>query len=254
MFRLFLACLVFFVPTLAEARIVNVESAASRKAEEGLSAELEGALLWATGNTEVTQASGAIGLLFLDGPHRLFFSGSAAYGIERGNTYVNNVFEHLRYRHRVAGPLSGEAFVQHEFDEFRRLQFRALFGAGPRLEFLFAEAGEIALGTAWMLEVERFSDDGAPDAGQEEVNQRWSNYLAVAAEITEGIDLAHTFYAQPRFDDFADFRLLSESAAVLGVKDWLAVKITFTAAYDSRPPAEVEKLDTTYTTSLVFRL
>lgn len=248
-----ITCFVLLLPALAEARIVNVESAASRDAEEGLSAELAGSLLWATGNTDLTQASGTFGLLYLKGPHRLFFSGRAVYGLDEGETYVSNVFEHLRYRHRLTDLLSGETFVQHEYDEFRRLQFRALFGVGPRAELLF-RGWEVAVGSAWMLEVERFSDDGAPDAGQEEVNHRWSSYLAAGGEITEGIDLSHTFYVQPRFDDFSDHRLLSESAAVLEVKDWLAVRLSFVAAYDSSPPDEVDSLDTTFNTSLLFRL
>lgn len=248
-----IACFVLLLPALAEARIVNVQSAAYRKAEEGFTTELGGSLLWASGNTEVAQASASLGLLFLKGPHRLFFSGRATYGLENGDTYVNNFFEHLRYRRQLVGPLSGEAFVQHEYDEFRRLGFRALFGIGPRVEFVFRD-WELSVGSAWMLELERLSDDGALDAGDEERNHRWSNYLTVGGELTEGIALLQTLYVQPRLDEFSDHRLLSESAAVLDVKNWLAVKLSFVAAYDSRPPAEVESLDTTFTTSLLFRL
>lgn len=251
--RIWILFFVFLLPTPSQARIVNVESAASRDAQEGISAELSGALLWSTGNTDVAQASGSIGLLYLDGPHRIFLSARAAYGLDKGETYVNNHFEHLRYRHRLGSLFSGEAFVQHEFDEFRRLQFRGLLGLGPRVELVFAEGWELALGTAWMLEIERISDDGAPDAGERERNYRWSNYLAMGGEIIEGIALTHTLYVQPRFDDFSDHRLLSESAAILGVKEWLAVRLAFTAAYDSRPPAEVDSLDTLFNTSLVFR-
>lgn len=254
MVRIFLVCLVFLLPAVASARIVNVQSAASREAEEGLSAEVAGSLLWATGNTNVTQLTGTVGLLYLTGPHRIFFSGRVARGIEEGNTYINNLFEHLRYRHRLTNLFSAETFLQHEYDEFRRLQFRGLFGLGPRIEFDPSKDWEISVGSAWMLEFQRFSSDGAIDGGEEELNQRWSNYLTVGGEITEGISLLHTFYYQPRFDDFSDHRMLSESAAVLEVKSWLAVQIAFTAAYDSSPPAEVEKLDTTYTTSLLFRL
>lgn len=249
--------LCFFVllllPMAAQARIINVESAASRKVDEGFSAEFSGALRWSTGNTNISRGSATAGLLFLDGPHRIFFSGRAAYGYENGEVSVNEFFEHLRYRHRLTELFSAETFVQHEYDEFRRLQFRALFGLGPRIEFVFRDF-EIAVGTAWMLEVERFSDDGASDAGEEEINHRWSSYLSTGGELAEGIALTHTFYVQPRFDDFSDHRLLSESAAVLDVREWLAVKFAFTAAYDSRPPATVESLDTNFVTSLLFRI
>jgi len=249
-----IVCLTLLLPVVAEARIVNVQSAASRKAEEGLSAELAGTLLWTTGNTNVLQTSARADVLYLDGPHRTFFTGRIVRAVEDGDTSINSLFEHLRYRRRFVGPLSGETFLQHEYDEFRRLALRALFGLGPRIEFRLVYDWEIAVGSAWMLEFECFRDDGAPDAGEEELNQRWSNYLTVGGEITEGIALSHTFYFQPRFDDFGDHRLLSETAAVLDVKTWLAVKLAFVTAYDSRPPAEVRRLDTSFTTSLLLRM
>lgn len=249
-----IACLALLFPLAAEARIVNVQSAASRKAEEGLTTEVGGSLLWSTGNTDEAQVSAVLDVLYLTGPHRIFFTARGRRGIEEGKTFANNVFEHLRYRRALSGLFSGEAFLQHEYDEFRRLQFRALFGLGPRLEFVLSENWELALGSAAMLELERLSNDDAIDAGRRERNLRWSNYLAAGGEPTEGIALLHTVYVQPRFDDFSDLRVLSESAAVLDVKRWLAVKLAFTAAYDSRPPADVERLDTNFTTSLVFRL
>lgn len=78
--------------------------------------------------------------------------------------------------------------------------------------------------------------------------------VAAAVEPTSGIGLTHTAYYQPRFDDFGDYRILGETAAVLDVKKRLAVKLAFSAIYDSRPADDVEKLDTTITTSLLFRI
>jgi len=243
------------LPAAAQAaRIVNVQPAASRGAADGLSGEISGQLNWSTGNTEVTQVSAGAAALYLHGQHRLYFAGRAAYGIDDGEAFVNNVFEHLRYRYRWTTAFGAESFVQHEFDEFRRLQLRALWGVGPRFDVPVPQPFELAFGTAWMLEYERVSDDAETDAGAEQLDQRWSSYLYLSATATPGIQLTHTAYVQPRFDDFGDWRLLSESAAVLDVKKWLAVKIAFTLAYDSRPPADVKKQDTAFGTSLLFRL
>src|SRR5690606_19726059 len=160
----------------------------------------------------------------------------------------------FRYRYRLESWLSGESFVQHEYDEFRRLQLRALFGLGPRFDLPLPPGNTVAVGTAWMLEYERISDDGLPDAGDEQLNHRWSSYIAAGATLTEGISILHTTYWQPKFDDFADYRFLSETSAVLDVKEWLAVQFSFVAAYDSRPPADVEELDTNLGTALIFRI
>jgi len=248
--------LVALLPASAAAtgRIVNVQAAASRDAEEGLSGELGASLRWATGNTDLTQASGSAAALYLTGPHRFFLTARAVYGIEDGETSVNNTFEHLRYRRRFEDWLSGESFVQHEYDEFRRLQLRALFGLGPRFDLPLPPGHTAAVGSAWMLEYERISDDGLPDAGDQQLNHRWSNYVAVGAAVVEGISALHTNYWQPKFDDFADYRFLSETSVVLDVKEWLAVQISFVATYDSRPPADVDTLDTNLGTSLLFRI
>lgn len=256
MFRLaFVVLLVLVLPLAAEgARIVNVQRAASRDAEEGWSGELTGSVQWRTGNTDLTRVAAGLSTLYLTGPHRFFLSGSATYAVESDETSVNNTFEHLRYRHRLFDWLSGEAFVQHEYDEFRRLLVRALAGLGPRLDLPLPPGYTAALGSAWMYEYERLTRDGLPDAGRIERNHRWSNYLAGAAILTEGISVDHTFYVQPRFADFSDYRLLSETAIVLDVKKWLAVRLSFVAAYDARPPADVEKLDTDFGTSLLFRI
>ncbi len=255
MIRPLVAAVLALLPLSAgAARIVNVQPAASRGATEGISGEVTGLLNWTTGNTEVTQVSAGAGALYLTGKHRIYFAGRASYGLENDETFVNSVFEHVRYRYRWLPTLGTETFVQHEYDEFRRLQLRALWGVGPRFDLPVPKAFELAIGTAWMLEFERFTEGTEADAGEEELNQRWSSYVYGSATLDEGIQITHTTYAQPKFDDFGDYRLLSESAAVLDVKTWLAVKLAFTLAYDSRPPQDVEKRDTSFTTSLVFRL
>ncbi|WP_373046667.1 DUF481 domain-containing protein [Vulgatibacter sp.] len=255
MIRTALAALVLLLPLAAPAaRIVNVQPAASKGAVEGISGEISGLLNWTTGNTEVTQISGAAAGLYLTGRHRIYLTARASYGLDDEEAFINNLFEHLRYRYRLLPWLSPETFVQHEYDEFRRLQLRALFGLGPRFDLPLPRGYEVAIGTAWMLEYERFTEGDEVDAGEEELNQRWSSYVFASAIPTDGIALTHTTYVQPKFDEFDDYRLLSETAAILDVKTWLAVKLAFTSAYDSEPPDGVEKLDTSFTTSLLFRL
>lgn len=149
MIRRLLALLILRSPLHAAAgRIVNVQSAASREAKEGLSGELSGLLNWTSGNTEVTQVSAGLAPLYLDGLHRLFLSAKATYGLDQGSAYINNTFKHLRYRYRLGPWLSPETFVQHEYDEFRRLSVRMLYGVGPRFEVPMPEGLELAFGSA----------------------------------------------------------------------------------------------------------
>ena len=66
------------------------------------------------------------------------------------------------------------------------------------------------------------------------------------AVITVGggrVVLAHTVYAQPRFDDFSDVRWLHDSTLALTVTRYLSVRFSATVTLDTRPPEGVKPLD-----------
>lgn len=255
MYRLSLVVPLLLLPLPSfAARIVNVQPAASRGGTDGLSGEVSGSLRWTTGNTEVTELIGTAGVLWIDGANRIYFAGRSNYSLDDGEAFINQTFEHLRYRRRFQSWLSGESFVQHEYDEFRRLSLRALLGVGPRFDLPVPPELELAFGTAPMLEYERYTTGPESDSGEELLHVRWSNYVYASVALDKAISATHTTYLQPRFDDFSDYRLLSETSLAVQGNAWLGVKLSFVLAYDSRPPDEVEKRDTALTTALVFRI
>jgi len=58
-------------------------------------------------------------------------------------------------------------------------------------------------------------------------------------------------YAQPRFDDFGDVRMLGDSSLSLTVSKHLAVRFSVTLMLDSRPPAGVLPIDSDVKSTLV---
>ena len=70
----------------------------------------------------------------------------------------------------------------------------------------------------------------------------------------ERIRVQSTTFAQPRWDDFRDYRLLSENALVVKGNDWLSVRFSARFAHDSRPPEGVEKMDSAVESALVLTL
>src|SRR5690349_12735916 len=121
----------------AEAQIVNVQSLVGAETPEGFSGALDAGVDWRTGNTELLIFSGAATLRYRSDPHLLVAIARGAYGEtgegEDEELIAKNHFEHLRYRYKLTDLVTPEAFVQHEFDEFRRIQLRALGGLGVRL-------------------------------------------------------------------------------------------------------------------------
>jgi hypothetical protein len=61
--------------------------------------------------------------------------------------------------------------------------------------------------------------------------------------MTETLDLAWIGYCQPRFDNFADVRFLSEATLSVRISRYLSLNNTFRLRYDSEPPDGIEDLD-----------
>lgn len=249
------AALVAAVATPAAAQIQNVQSALATEAPQGLSGNVAGSVDWRTGN-----------ISFLS----LAASGSARYRHDRhlivglvrlerkssADTLIfGRTFEHLRYRYLLSERLLFETFVQHEYDALKRLNIRALGGAGPRYQLLDGKSYGLGVGVAYMLEYEQLSDPDDPaisDAGEDDLAHRLSSYLVGHIEIDDNFQLVETFYVQPRITDPADTRLLSESSIVLKATDKLSFTTAFIISFDNRPPQTIKKTDTSLLTTVVY--
>ena len=164
-----------------------------------------------------------------------------------------SVFEHLRYRRMVSRRWRLESFIQHEYDEDRRLALRALAGGGIRFEVSAFDGGLFAVGVASMVEWERLRDGNEPDAGDESVVNRLSTYLSTEFSLAERVELKQTLFYQPKITSFADARALNETSFVLTVTERVQIPITYTLRYDSEPPDGVVSTDARLHTSVVFR-
>jgi putative salt-induced outer membrane protein YdiY len=245
------------VPLLAGARpaaagIVNIQSILATEAKEGLSGALAGSLDWRTGNVSFLFLGATPVARYRAGDHLFVAIWRAEHRTSRGDTLVSRTFEHLRYRYSLTDFLLGEVFAQHEYDAIRRLELRALVGAGPKLDLLKEEGYGLSLGVAYMLEHERIKRDALPDAGQTSFKHRISSYVVGHYAIDERLQLVNTVYAQPKIDGPADFRLLNESQLVMRLTTKLALTVAFTAAFNSTPADTIENLDTTLINQVAY--
>lgn len=154
--------------------------------------------------------------------------------------FANRHMAHVRYNVRMWDWLASEVFSQIETDEFLLLQTRVLFGAGPR--FVLFENDEFGgyLGTTYMAEYERLDRDtfvAQPSGrGARTWWHRSSTYLSLRFLATDRLILASTTYVQPRFDNFADVRVVSDSSLEVSLATRLALKLGVSIRHDSRPP------------------
>lgn len=234
-------------------QIVNVQPLIAAPDAEGASAALEAALDVRTGNTQLLLLSAsALGRLRI-GQHLWFLLLRQEFGVQGGERFLDKDFEHLRYRYDLLEWLQLEAFGQHDRDEFRRLAARMLWGGGVRVPFQPAPELELAAGIAYLWELERLSAGSEADAGAVSAAHRLSSYVTLALRLDERLRLGQSTYAQPRVTQPEDIRLLNETELLVSLNEMLALKLTFSLGYDSRPPIGRRALDTATKTSLQLR-
>ncbi len=169
------------------------------------------------------------------------------------NRFVNNALSHLRFIREHSSRFSYEAFGQHQFNEFTRLEQRLLLGGGGRFQVLQAQRAEVFLGAGYMLERETLDlPADLPDARRSE-HHRSTNYLTVRYNSEDKrFRLVDTLYLQTRFDRPEDYRVLSETSFEIQLLRRLALAINLNVAHDSEPPTGVEETDVVLSNSLRY--
>jgi putative salt-induced outer membrane protein YdiY len=248
--RLLLLVIVVAAPTAASAQIVNVLTRFPGERRPGLHGSVQLSVDWRTGNTPYLDLQGALAGEWLLGRHLILGLAQGEREITAGKVTLDHTMEHLRYRYHLTGLLRPEAFVQHELDLFRRLELRLLLGAGMRFDVLRGKSVALALGLALMGEHETLRQDGLPDAGQVTDDLRVSTYLALRLSVMKHLEATETVFVQPRIDDPTDLYALSETSLTAQANKVVSLALTFSLAYDSRPPLAVLPVDTALKTTV----
>ena len=239
------ALLILLVSSTALAQIINVQPlVAKHEMRPGFGIAIEGAVDWRTGNIELLLASGNVIARYRHGRHHLFLLGHGEIGVSSGNTFLSKDVEHLRYRVAIAGPIDVETFVQHDRDQFRRMQLRMVWGGGPRLRLVMTRRVECAVAADYMGEYEQVYQDSQPDAGATRVMHRISTYATVVVRLGPRFSLAETVYAQPRIGLPQDIRMLEDAELLASVSDHISLKLGWSLTFESVPPIAVKPLDT----------
>jgi hypothetical protein len=250
------ACLVIAAVSLARvahAQIVNVQGALAKPPEhDDVVGQAELKLNWREGNNPLFDLGGA-GTVVIRRGHLLGLAlARGEYGTSRGFTLAKKSFEHVRLRSELDGGWRWEVFAQHEYDQFRRLSLRALAGTGPAYQVFDTPAIGVLVGAAYLYELERFDTrPGTLDAGLRATAHRASIYVTGHENLSPGVTIVETVYAQPRLDAGSDVRVLGEFAVQTRLSARIALKDGLTFAYDASPPDGVQTYDTSLDVALL---
>jgi len=223
---------------------INIEKYNNLNNSKGLMGNFSFYLSAKTGNTDI-QEFGADGRLNYKGENFYsFLIGEGEYGWNNGAEYSNNALLHFRYLRELNKKINPEFFAQINYNKSRLLLFRSISGVGFRLAVISDSLTNLTYGSAYMYEYEKL--DLAPSSihPNKTYHHRWSNYLSLSSFLSSNSRLSIVIYAQPRFDDFNDVRIISENFLGVGLTDKLSLGLNFSVVYDSRPPDTVKNFDT----------
>ena len=238
------------LPLTTTAQIVDVQARFAAEPEQGLHGGVAASADWRTGSVDILTLRAALTGHALYGKHLGLAFIEGEYARASGEKIIQRTMEQLRYRYDLAQRLAREAFLQHELNEFRRINLRALVGAGPRTTLVRGEIFTAALGLALMVEREHLRQDGEVDAGRRSTELRLSSYAVAQVEVLKNLSLAQTVYAQPRLDRFSDLRLLNQTALTAKANPNVGLTLSLNLFWDRAPPASVPPLETQLRTTL----
>jgi hypothetical protein len=165
-----------------------------------------------------------------------------------GAKLENSGISHARYNHRFHPRIAWEIFAQGQYNKVSLVNFRGLFGTGPRFKLVNSENYKFYLGTLVMYEHEELVD------GFTSVQRdfRGSAYLSFSLYPTETISLTSTTYYQPRLSQFSDFRISSQSSLLITVYKKFAFLINYTFTYDAFPAVSIPTSQYDFTTGFAY--
>lgn len=229
---------------------VNTERLRRSVEQPGVSGATGLTALVRTGNVSLVLVNATARLDYDAGRWITFLVGAGDVGWQDGERFSNAGLLHFRQGLLVRPWLQPETFEQIDYDRSRLLSFRALLGGGPRFNLLRGPLWHLSVGTAAMFEHEALDLPAGAAHPRETDVMRWSNYVTASAGTGRRIAGVFTIYAQPRFSDLGDARILADGRLAVQLSGTLSLTQTLNLRYDSRPPDGIRGLDTSWQTGL----
>lgn len=228
--------------------IVNIENIRVQKSEDGFSGQLNFDASLQSGNTNNTRFGFGTRLQWIKGNKTNFLVLNYDYGERSGTRDINKSFLHGRHIVQRNDKMAWEGFGQVEQNQFTRLSFRGLVGAGIRYTLKKkADKKAMYLGLGGFYSTERLDDNSGENLFRANI------YLVVKNALNKNTNIIGTAYYQPSISNFGDFRALAQAAISVAINKELSLKTSLDITHDSQPPASVNSTDISFRTGIEYR-
>ncbi len=234
----------------AEEAIVKVQEDAAKKIGKW-STSIEAGVTNQEGNTDTLNAMGRMVIEHKSIEHLLQFYLRGQYGEVNDARNTAEVVGGVYYEHNFTDRLFAFMRNEAEYDEFEDIEFRYTLSLGPGYYWIKQDDHMLKTRAGLgFLHESYLSDTEELNACQGEVGV---DYMV---ELTKWLKLTHATTWYPTFQGLDDYRLVSDTAAImpLGTSDKWKFKIGALYQYNSIPQPGRERLDETYYANILLEL
>jgi len=245
----FTILLISSVPLSAIA-IVNMDGLHFGKNKDAFTADLDVRVSGSSGNSRKSEAA-------LDGQFSWMGEKSinlAIFGFLYGENdqvrNMNKAFMHYRFIRQLSDSTDWELFAQLEKNEFTRLSYRGLMGAGLRFDVFQSQQHHAFLGLGGFYSKEKVEFvSGLSDHGIYNFT-RANLYFLSKYKINSAVSFSNVFYFQPRLNQFSDYRALFQTKLDFKINKTLSFRLSLDVEKDSKPSQTIKSTDINYMTGL----
>jgi len=230
----------------ADSPAVRAAKAAAEKAQRKWAYEASVAVTGRTGPSEKFNAALGFKATLASDQDKLIFALAAEQAKDNGVKTADRQFGGVDYSSFFSADNGWYARTSLEKDEIKDIDLRSLsaFGFGRKLIRKAHQDLELRLGASYLYET--YVSGGEFESPGLDVTILHSYQFRIAK-------LNSVLTYTPAFEDFANYRVNHESSLELPLTASLwKLKIGLNNQYQSKPPGSVDKLDTTYFTSLIL--
>jgi putative salt-induced outer membrane protein YdiY len=184
-----------------------------------------------------------ISSVYAPGKHFYMLLGEVSYVENNASKILNNGNVHLRSTFYYREKFSPELFGQAQYDDFRGLSDRFIFGGALRWNAIRKKKFMLTLGTGPMYEFERWSSP-IDNETVEVTFLKVSNNLIVRWSIGEHIDFNSILYYQVGYDNEIEAprnRISNSTNLNFRINTKIAFKTGLRLAYEDRPIVPITK-------------
>jgi opacity protein-like surface antigen len=266
-----LIIIILLTPVLAQAQVSIVNALPDIEQSKGWNGELSLLASWRDDNNKDTKLTlgAAASINYRDKLWLVHFVTKGSYESENNNDTECSVMEHVRLRLSVGNliePLvvlmlvasgkkanrSGwydaiylETFAQHEYDKFRALNARVLWGIGPTFKLISVRTLHLMFGTAYMFEHIDFLG-----SVKTEFNHRWSNYIQISIIPSDRFSINSVTFAQFKLDNFSDYLFMSTISMKVRATERFGIEFGAGIEYDKKPPPGIKNIGTNISSNI----